>query len=88
MRRGDRVEPLPVCADRLSRIDRALFGNGHPEESLIVKVNQIEEQAARTEQRLTSLMEEIRQTSKKAVWWLIGIVLALVGNWATNVVGL
>lgn len=53
-----------------------------------MKVNQIEEQATRTEQRLTALMEEIRQTSKKAVWWLIGIVLALVGNWATNVVGL
>lgn len=35
--------PLPECADRLKRIDVALFGNGEPEKSLTWRLGMVEQ---------------------------------------------
>ncbi len=56
------------CQPRLDRLDKAMFGNGHPEDALLTRVFIIEERLKRNTKLTGAVFGAILPVALKAIW--------------------
>ena len=63
----------PDCLKQLAQVRSTLYGNGHPEESLIVRVCNIEKQTRTTRRLLVATLSGVAT-----------LVLQVIGSWISK----
>jgi hypothetical protein len=67
------TQPLPTCEERISRLHKALFGNGRPELSIASRVYAMERKIARIEWVAWGTLGAVALVALDAASDLIGV---------------